>query len=64
MADLALATCVETYEPKPPGAVNRTWRKATHTCKLDAGHEPPHVCPLCGGSWREPGGPVTPADRP
>jgi hypothetical protein len=46
-------TCSQTYEPKPPdwGRSDKSWRSRTHTCKLGAGHEPPHVCPRCGSSW-------------
>ena len=50
------------YELPPPDFQwsDNNWRRGTHTCGLDAGHELPHLCPLCRGTWYKPGGGVTP----
>jgi len=58
---MKLTICTAMYEPVPEGYhfSDTSWRQATHTCHLTAGHSGDHECPRCWSAWDRPGGTVT-----
>lgn len=45
-----MSVCRSTFDTLGPNP-RPTDLRGTHTCELDVGHVPPHVCPRCGARW-------------